>query len=100
MALDSYYCLLPRAYRLCSFDHPIRSSQHVGRNRQADLLGGFQIDDKFKLRRLLNGQICGLGSLKNLVYKNGGAPEEFGLVSSVGHQAIALNKISSSAYRR
>ena len=36
-----------------SLDHLIRSRQHVRRNRQADLLGGFQIDDELKLRRLL-----------------------------------------------
>jgi putative ABC transport system substrate-binding protein len=29
------------------FYHPVRSSQHVGRNRQADLLGRLQIDDRF-----------------------------------------------------
>jgi hypothetical protein len=27
-----------------SLDHPIRSRQHVWRNREADLLGGFEID--------------------------------------------------------
>jgi hypothetical protein len=40
---------------LCSLDHLIRSGQHVGRNREADLLGGFQIDDELKLRRLFYG---------------------------------------------
>jgi hypothetical protein len=31
------------------FDHPIRSGQHVGRNRQTDLLGGLQIDYQLEL---------------------------------------------------
>ena len=31
----------------------IRPRQHVGRNRQADLLRRFQIDDELELRRLL-----------------------------------------------
>ena len=35
-------------------DHFIRPHQHVRRNRQADLLGGFQIDDELELRRLLD----------------------------------------------
>ena len=34
-------------------DHLIRSRQHVRRNRHADLLCGFEIDDELKLRRLL-----------------------------------------------
>ena len=37
-----------------SFDHFIRSRQHVGRNRQTDLLRGFQIDDELELCRLLD----------------------------------------------
>src|SRR5262249_32266171 len=35
-----YYCLLPCAFCLDSFYHPICSQQHIGRNRQTDLLGG------------------------------------------------------------
>jgi hypothetical protein len=34
----------------------IRPHQHIGTNRQADLLGGFQIDDELKFLRLLKGQ--------------------------------------------
>jgi len=33
----------------CSPDHPIRPGQHVGRNREADLLGGFQVDYELEL---------------------------------------------------
>ena len=32
-----------------SFDHFVRSHQHVGRNCEADLIRGFQVDDEFKL---------------------------------------------------
>ena len=41
-------------------DHPIRPHQHIRRNRQADLLGGFKIDHEFKLHRLLDGQVLRL----------------------------------------
>jgi hypothetical protein len=54
-------------------DHLIRSHQHVGRNRQADLLGGLQIDHKLELRRLLNGKIRGLGAFKDFVDVEGSA---------------------------
>ena len=48
-------------------NHPIRPHQHIRRNRQADLLRGIQIGHEFKLHRLLDGQIGGLGVFENLV---------------------------------
>jgi hypothetical protein len=41
----------------------IRSRQHVGRNRQTDLFGGFEIDHELKLRRLLHGEVGWLGPI-------------------------------------
>jgi hypothetical protein len=35
-------------------NHLIRSRQHVRRNCEADLLGGFKIDDELKFGRLLH----------------------------------------------
>src|SRR5262245_57599315 len=81
-------------------DHLIRSYQHIRRNRQADLLCRLEVDDELELRRLLHGQVGGLGAFQNLVDENGGSPEKFGLVGSVRHQATALSKISPSPYRR
>src|SRR5207253_9504499 len=36
-------------------NHLIRPRQHIGRNRETDLLRRFQIDDELELRRLLHG---------------------------------------------
>ena len=55
------------------FDHSIRSRQHVRRNRDSDLFGGFQIDDELKFRRLLDGEVRGLGTLQDLAHVHGGA---------------------------
>jgi hypothetical protein len=41
----------------------VRSHEHSLRNRQSDLLGGFQIDHQLELRRLLDREIGGFGSL-------------------------------------
>ena len=49
----------------------IRSRHHVGRNRQADLLCRFEINDEFKLRRLLHRQISRLGTFQDLVHVDG-----------------------------
>ena len=52
--------VLSTRYSALSSNDLIRPRQHVGRYRQADLFGGFQIDDELELRRLLHGKIGGL----------------------------------------
>ena len=56
-----------------SLDYSVRSHQHIRRDRQADLLRRFQIDDELKLHRLLHRDIRGLGAFQNLVDESGGA---------------------------
>jgi hypothetical protein len=48
-------------------DHLIRPLQERGRDRQAEGLGGLQVDDQLELGRLLDGQVAGLGSFQDLV---------------------------------
>jgi hypothetical protein len=48
------------------FDHFVRPYQHIRWNCQANLLGGFQIDDQLKLHRLLDRKIRGLGTFEDL----------------------------------
>jgi hypothetical protein len=50
-----------------SLDHSIRSHQHIRRNRQADLLGGFEIDDELELLRLFHREFGAKGSGSGLV---------------------------------
>jgi hypothetical protein len=57
-----------------SLDNLIRSRQHVGWNRQADLLGRLEIDHQLKLRGLLHWQIARLGSFENFIYVDSDAP--------------------------
>ena len=64
----------------CLFDHLIRPRQHVRRNRQTDLLGGFQIDDELELFRLLHRQVSRLGAFQNLVHICGGAAVQVEIV--------------------
>ena len=56
----------------------IRPIQHRLWNRQADCLGGFEVDHQLELRRLLDWQIGGLGSLEDLVHVGGCAPVAVG----------------------
>src|SRR5215470_9046994 len=50
------------------FDHLIRPRKQVRWNCETDLPCGFEIDDQLELRRLLNRQIGGLGSLQGFVH--------------------------------
>src|SRR5437867_11168849 len=51
-----------------SFYDFVRRCQHVGRNRQTDLLCRFEIDHESTLRRLLYKQISPLGAVWNFVH--------------------------------
>src|SRR4029077_944473 len=90
-----FCCLMPIAFL---FDHLIRSRQHVRWNRQADLLGGFQIDDELELRRLLDRQIFRLGAFQDLVDVSGRAPVEISDQGTVSHQATLLGKLSGGVH--
>jgi hypothetical protein len=60
----AHHSIIPLFHHaVSSSDHLIRSCQHVRRNREADLFGRFQIDDKFKLRWLFHGKIRRLSAL-------------------------------------
>src|SRR5262245_19354780 len=52
----------------CLLDNLIRPRQHVGRNRQTDLLCCLEIDHQLELSRLLDRQVGGLGSLQDSVH--------------------------------
>jgi hypothetical protein len=73
-----------------SFDHLVRPCKQVRRNRQVDLLRSLQIDHKFKLRRLLDGEVGWFGTLQDLIDHRRQPPGRFGHVGSIGHQAAAL----------
>ena len=55
-------------------DHLVGPREHIGRNRQADLLRRFEIYHQLKLRGLLDRQIGRRGSCQNLVDVSSGAP--------------------------
>jgi hypothetical protein len=51
-----------------SANHLVGPCQHVGRNREADLLRRFEIDDELKLGRLLDRQMSGLRAFQDFVH--------------------------------
>src|SRR5215204_2640522 len=53
----------PQSSPAASFDHLISASEECRWDRQANFLGGFEVDDQFEFRRLFNREIGGLGPL-------------------------------------
>src|SRR5262249_53235630 len=82
-----------------SFYDFVRSRQHIRRNRQIDLLGGFEIDDELELHRLLDGEIRRLGTFENFVHVVCGASETLSIVGRVGHKATSLYAPNILAHR-
>ena len=71
---------------MLSYDS-IRPRQHIRRNRQADLLGGLEIDHKLKLHRLFDWQIGWLGTFEDSVHVVRSASELIGVVGCIRHKA-------------
>ena len=59
---------MPSARSRLLIDHLSARRHHIRRNREIDLLRSFQIDDELELRRLLDGQIDGLGTFENFIH--------------------------------
>src|SRR5262249_20380919 len=90
--------LSPHGSRLS--DYPIRSRQHIGRDRQVNLLSGFQIYDELKLLRLLDGKISWLSTFENLIDICSGSPGQVRTVRSIGHETPVFYKFCRVVYCR
>src|SRR5262249_62411085 len=77
----------------CLPNHLVRPLQHADRNRQADFFRRLEINDEFKLRRLLYRQITGLCALENLIYVVGGLTVQVSVVRPIGHEAALIDKL-------
>ena len=72
----------------------------IRRNRQTDLLRGFEIDHQLELRRLLHRQIGRLGSLQDSVHEICDAPVTVREVRPVGHEPTGIYSFSVAVHRR
>ena len=71
-------------------DHLIRSRQHIGRDRQTNLLGRFEIDDQLELFRLLDREVRRFGAFQNLVHVDSSAFETLSIAVGIGHEAADI----------
>src|ERR1700730_6504562 len=82
------------------FDHLIRALQERERDRQAEGLGGLEVDDQLKLRRLLDGEVSGLRPLEDLVSIDGEPSVRVTLTRAVAHQSTSVGILAPAEYRR
>src|SRR5229473_6105404 len=66
-----------------SLDDLICPPQHRRRDRQAEGLGGLEVDHQLELCRLLDGQVARVRALQDLVDENGNTSVEHGKVHAV-----------------
>src|SRR5262249_1489401 len=83
-----------------SLDYFVCTIQHIGRDRQADLLRGLQIDDELELGRLLDREISGLDAFQDLVYVSVRATEQVGKLWRIAHKPPVLHIFSGKEYNR
>src|SRR6266481_5492443 len=74
-----------------SLDHGVRPPKYRLRDRQAEGLGGLEVDDQLELRRLLDGQVRGVGAFEDLVDVGRGAAIQISIVRSIGHKAPGID---------
>jgi hypothetical protein len=61
-----------------SFDHLIGGRKQRGGHGEAQHLGRLDVDHKFILKRLLDGQVCGLFTPKNAIHISGRPTKQVG----------------------
>src|SRR2546422_11484162 len=88
---------LASAYLL---DHFVRQNQEGRGYRDPEGLRGLEVDDKRKLRGLLDRQVSRRGALQDLGHVGGGVPVHVRSVRAVGHQAACLDPHPGWEHRR
>src|SRR5215510_9290151 len=73
-----------------SLDHLGRLEEQRARDGEADGLGHLEVNDEVELRRLLDRQISGLGTLEDLVHIPGDEPVHVRQPRAIRHQAACL----------
>src|SRR5438034_399862 len=65
--------------------------QQRRRDRQAERLGGLEVDDELELLGLLDGHVAGLGPFEDLVLVACGTPKQVRNVGSISQKAASIH---------
>src|SRR5262245_18470099 len=81
--------------RTSLFEHLVSAHQERFGDRQAERLGGLEVDLKLELDRGLDGKLARLRALEDSIGIGRRAPKVIELVNSVGQQAAGLSEESA-----
>src|ERR1019366_10554254 len=81
-------------------DHLVGAGKQRFRDREAERLGGGQVDDKIESGRELDRNVAGLRAAQNLVHILGCAPEQSWKMWSVRQQPSGLHELAGPEHRR
>src|SRR5207247_9675913 len=96
---DSCIAAIRHLYSIL-FNHLVGNSKHAWGNRQAERLGGLEVDDELELAGLLHWQIRRLGTFQYFVHITGSTPIQVRIVRSVGHLATGRSMLSEPIHSR
>src|SRR5215467_608310 len=75
-------------------DHLVGALYEGLRNREAEGLGGLQVDHQLELAGLLHGEVAGPGAFQDLVHVDGRAAEQVEKAGPIGHEAAGVHVLS------
>ena len=75
-------------------DHFVGDGEHVGRDYQAERLGGLQVDYQFELGRLQNRQVGGLLAFEDATRVDAHLAIQFGRARSIAYKAASDSKLA------
>src|SRR5437867_10956497 len=93
MSASFRFCVGSKDKRATLLNNLVCSQEQRLRNRQAERLGGLQVDDQLELRRLLDGQVGGLCAFQDLVDEISRAAIIGGGIKAVADYASSLREI-------
>src|SRR5262245_20596290 len=86
--------------RLALLDHFVSSGEQRRRYGQAERLRRLEVDHQLELRRLLDGEVGGLGPLQDLVHEVGKTPPEVDGARPVRHQSPRIREVTMGIHDR
>jgi hypothetical protein len=76
------------------FDHLVGGYLQALRHREAKRLGGFEVDDQFEFRRLLDGQIGRLRSSEHFRDVLGRHRSHFAEIGAIGDETTGIDRFT------
>ena len=81
------------------FDDFIRAGEERGRYCKSQGFCSLEVDDEMEFRRLLNRDVCGLGTFEDEVHNLRASPPLSNVVCAIGHKTARLDELPVTVNR-